>query len=114
MKTYYEIMGVTRSFTANELKEKWRELSRRHHPDKGGTDEAFAEVTRAHSVLRDPKARKLYDAAQDLFTDLCTRCNGEGQTYKQRGFTGRVATPCEQCNGNGRTARSDNLTRRKR
>lgn len=105
MSSYYETMGVTCSFTPAELKAQWRKLSRRHHPDKGGTDAAFAALTRAHSVLRNPKSRAAYDAAQALFTEPCSTCNGEGQTYKQRGFTNRIATPCVKCNGNGRLAR---------
>ena len=105
MRSHYETMGVPRTFTANELKAKWQELSRLHHPDRGGDAAIFTEISRAYAVLRDLKSRHAYDAAQDLFTDLCYCCNGEGRTYTQKGFTNRIAVLCAKCNGSGRLAR---------
>jgi DnaJ-class molecular chaperone len=107
MTSYYETLGVTRAFTANELKARWQELSRLHHPDRGGNAAVFAEVSRAYAILRDQKAKTAYDAAQELFTDPCHQCNGEGQTYKQKGFTARTAIKCQRCNGVGRLGRDN-------
>ena len=105
-KSHYEILGVTCSFTANELKAAWRALARVNHPDRGGIADSFAEVSRAYAILSDAKARTAYDAAQKLFTNPCPKCNGEGVTYRQKGFTNRVATKCDACHGNGRVGRT--------
>lgn len=105
MKSHYEILGVTLKATQGQIQISWRALSREFHPDRGGSADKFADLSRAYAVLRDPKSRKAYDAAQELFTDSCPKCNGEGQTYKQKGFTNRVATKCDRCSGNGRLAR---------
>jgi DnaJ-class molecular chaperone len=79
------------------------------HPDRlGGTDEAnaaFAEVSQAYACLSDPKLRKQYDAGLAVTTLVCAACKGEGRVYKQKGFTGRVASPCLVCRGSGRVKR---------
>ena len=107
--THYETLGLPRTFTPAQLLAKWRELSRKMHPDRlGGTAEAnaaFSEVTAAYAVLSDPDRRKAYDASLDLLTEPCPKCNGEGQVWKQKGFTGRTASACGKCNGTGRVGR---------
>lgn len=106
MRTLYEIMGVTRTCTEAAVKHQWRLLSRELHPDRnGGTPEAnakFAEVSFAYATLSDPKLRKVYDAELDVTTVPCPTCQGEGKVYKQKGFTGRIASTCPDCNGTGR------------
>lgn len=109
-RTFYEVMGVDRKATVEELKTRWRELSRRLHPDRHLASEKenmeanamFAEVSRAYAVLSDSKQRKTYDAGLDLLTVPCGRCDGEGRVYKQKGFAGRVASACPDCKGTGR------------
>jgi DnaJ-class molecular chaperone len=104
--TCYEVLGATRKTSLEELRENYLALAREHHPDRnGGTQEAndfFATVTSAYHTLRDPTARKLYDARLDLLKAPCPKCRGAGETYKQKGFTGRTATPCPECSGSGR------------
>ena len=102
--SYYQIMGVARTFTAAQLKTNWHALSRQLHPDRNLTEdttEAFAEVSAAYATLSDPTMRKAYDAKLDLLTVRCPACNGEGQIFKQCGFSARRSSICPDCNGAG-------------
>jgi molecular chaperone DnaJ len=68
MKNYYDILGVTKSATEDEIKKAFRKLAQKHHPDKKGGDEAkFKELSEAYSVLSDKKKRAEYDAYGKTF-----------------------------------------------
>jgi curved DNA-binding protein len=61
----YEILGVPRTASVEEIRKAYRRLAKKHHPDMNPGDkkaeEKFKEITAAHEVLSDPKRRKLYD-----------------------------------------------------
>ena len=64
MSDYYEVLGVSRDATPEEIKKAYRKLARQLHPDVNSGPEAeeqFKEVTRAHEVLSNPEKRQLYD-----------------------------------------------------
>ena len=64
--SYYDILGVPKNFTAEQLKKRYRELAMQYHPDKNPdnktAEEMFKKVAEAYAVLSDPTKRLEYDA----------------------------------------------------
>lgn len=103
-RDYYEILGVSRSASAEEIKKAFRRLAREYHPDVNKSDGAeakFKELGEAYEVLSDPQKRQVYDAygheglrgggyqsswsSMDSFPDL----NDLFAQFFGGGFTGR-------------------------
>lgn len=63
MKNYYDILGVSKSASEEEIKKAFRVLAHKYHPDKkGGDEKKFKEASEAYSVLSDAQKRQQYDA----------------------------------------------------
>jgi molecular chaperone DnaJ len=61
-RDYYEVLGVSKSATADEIKRAYRKLAMQHHPDKhGGDDAQFKELGEAYEALKDPQKKAGYD-----------------------------------------------------
>src|SRR6266478_5544747 len=64
-KDYYSALGVAKTATDKEIKQAYRKLARKHHPDVNpgdkGAETRFKELTEAYEVLGDPAKRKKYD-----------------------------------------------------
>ncbi|KAL3622309.1 DNAj domain protein [Castilleja foliolosa] len=58
---YYEILGVSKNASPNDLKKAYHKLAIRNHPDKGGDPEKFKEIAQAYEVLNNPEKRGIYD-----------------------------------------------------
>lgn len=94
-KDYYEILGISKNASAEEIKKAYRKLALKYHPDKGGGKEAeekFKEINEAYSNLSDPQKRQAYDQ----FGHAGPRMGGSGtsgfnwsdfqQGYQGQGF----------------------------
>jgi molecular chaperone DnaJ len=73
-KDYYEILGVPKNASVDEIKRAYRKLAHQHHPDKGGDAEKFKEINEAYQVLGDPQKRAQYDQFGSAFSQ--TRAGG--------------------------------------
>lgn len=78
-KDYYDILGVSKNASNEEIKKAYRKLASKYHPDKAGGDEArFKEINEAYQVLSDRQKRAQYDQFGHAFE----------QAQSQGGFTG--------------------------
>ena len=64
-KDYYQLLGVARNASEKDIKQAFRKLARKHHPDVNpgdlGAEQKFKEINEAHEVLSDPDKRRKYD-----------------------------------------------------
>lgn len=105
-KNYYDILGVGRNASKDEIKRAYRRLAHEHHPDKGsGEAEKFKEINEAYQVLSDDAKRAQYDQYGETFEQARARGNagfggfsgfndfaefmrGFGQDYSRGPFAG--------------------------
>ena len=64
---YYEILGVSKSATQEEIKKAFHKLAHKYHPDKGGDEKKFKEVNEAYQVLSNQQKRAQYDQFGRVF-----------------------------------------------
>jgi len=57
----YETLGIEKTATEKEIKKQYRKLAVKHHPDKGGDEAKFKEISAAYEILSDPDKREKYD-----------------------------------------------------
>ncbi len=94
MSDYYEILGVQRNATQDEIKRAYRKLANKLHPDKNGGDpaaeEKFKEITKAYEVLSDGEKRQMYDTY-----------GSEGPSFSGGGGFGDISDIFESFFGSG-------------
>src|SRR5439155_13817997 len=93
-KDYYSTLGVAKTATAKELKQAYRKLARKHHPDvnqgKKSAESRFKEINEAYEVLGDPAKRKKYD-----------ELGANWRMYEQAGAPGQGGFDPSQAGGGG-------------
>ncbi|HXZ42193.1 MAG TPA: DnaJ domain-containing protein, partial [Terriglobales bacterium] len=93
-KDYYEILGVKKSASADDIRKAFRKLARKYHPDVNPGDksaeEKFKALSEANDVLSDPKKRKIYDQV-GFYSDNIDPAAAEA--YARAGATGTGGFP---------------------
>lgn len=66
-KDYYKTLGVARNASKDEIKKAYRKLAHQYHPDKGGDEARFKEISEAYQILSDDQKRSQYDQFGSVF-----------------------------------------------
>lgn len=130
MSDYYSILGVPKTATEKEIKKAYRNKAKEHHPDKGGNEALFKEISAAYETLSDKKKREEYDNPSrgfnpfgggfggfSGFRGFDVRTNKQGQHLvinvkmtledifkgEKKTFKYHRHVSCEPCNGKGGT-----------
>ena len=62
MTNLYQVLGLEKSASADDIKRAYKKLAVQNHPDKGGDEKKFQEISNAYDVLSDPKKKQEYDS----------------------------------------------------
>ena len=62
MTNLYQVLGLEKSASAEDIKRAYKKLAVQNHPDKGGDEKKFQEISNAYDVLSDPKKKQEYDS----------------------------------------------------
>jgi len=86
MKTHYETLSVSKDASQDQIKQAYRALSKKYHPDiNGGSKDAeklFLEIQEAYTVLKNPASRETYDEHLEKATQNNSSRNAEFTTSK--------------------------------
>lgn len=80
MKNPYDVLGVSKSATPDEIKRAYRKLAAEHHPDRGGREQSFKDVSEAYQILSDPSKRQQYDQYGQTFEQAQRQGAGFGSS----------------------------------
>ena len=79
MKDYYQILGVTKNASEEDIKKAYRKLAHKYHPDKGGDEKKFKEINEAYQVLSSKEKKAQYDKFGRVFEGGAGPGPGAGQ-----------------------------------
>ena len=88
MSEFYNILGVAKTATQDEIKKAYRKLASKHHPDKGGDTATFQKIQTAYDTLGDEQRRGEYDNPQSQFRFDTSNMGGFEDLFSQFGFGG--------------------------
>jgi DnaJ-class molecular chaperone len=90
MADFYEILGVSKKASQQEIKSAYRKLALKWHPDKNkelGANEKFKEINKAYEILSDPKKKEMYDQYGESAFKQGGFPGGQTGSYRQGPFT---------------------------
>ncbi|MBI4411660.1 MAG: DnaJ domain-containing protein, partial [Deltaproteobacteria bacterium] len=91
-KDYYQILGVSKTASDEEIRKVFKKLARKYHPDVNPGDkkaeERFKEISEANEVLSNPEKRKKYDAFGSVDFEGFPGGGGQWRTYTYNPFEG--------------------------
>jgi DnaJ-class molecular chaperone len=61
-RDYYDVLGLSREASEDDIKKAYRKLAMEHHPDRGGDEDKFKEAKEAYEILSDANTRRQYDS----------------------------------------------------
>lgn len=112
MKNYYEVLGISKTASADEIKKAYRNLAFKYHPDRNSGDKAaeekFKEINEAYDVLSDEKKRADYDS----FGTSNSRYSGTNNSYNRNNDFTNEETFWNWFNGNTSNSYGNNNTYR--
>lgn len=112
MKNYYEVLGISKTASADEIKKAYRNLAFKYHPDRNSGDKAaeekFKEINEAYDVLSDEKKRADYDS----FGTSNSRYSGTNNSYNRNNDFTNEETFWNWFNGNTTNSYGNNNTYR--
>ena len=112
MKNYYEVLGISKTATADEIKKAYRNLAFKYHPDRNSGDKAaeekFKEINEAYDVLSDEKKRADYDS----FGTSNSHYSGTNNSYNRNNDFTNEETFWNWFNGNTTNSYGNNNTYR--
>lgn len=98
MKNYYDVLGVSEDATLEEIKNAYRNLAKKYHPDSSGSDEdkeRFQEIQEAYAVLSDPDKRKMYKYyGHDAYRKSYHAQHSTGEPMHEHGGCGHGEGDC--------------------
>lgn len=104
-KDYYGMLGVPRNASEKAIKQAYRRLARRSHPDVNPGDKAaearFKEINEAYQVLSDPERRRRYDRYAQRYGDHWEQAEEFEQAARQRGAGAHGFDPADLFRGRG-------------
>lgn len=114
-KDYYQVLGISRNASADEIRKAYRKLAMQYHPDRNAGDaqaeERFKEINEAYQVLNDPQKRAHYDRVGSAYSNWQQRGGGQGGfdwgQWAARGAPGGTRVNVEDFGGFGDDLFSD-------
>jgi curved DNA-binding protein len=83
---YYDILGVKKTSSDEEIKQAYKKLVKEHHPDRGGDGKKFSEINAAYDILKDQKKRKEYDDSYQKRHDEYSNFSSNFEDFDMRFF----------------------------
>ena len=87
MKNYYDILGVSEDASNEQIKNAFKSIAKKEHPDRGGNEAVFKEANEAYDTLKDTKKRQEYDTIRKYGQPG----TGGHFTYRSGDFFGEMA-----------------------